>query len=98
MSIFNKAESHEIYKKAKEEYLKNIQNSYFGGICGVIFIAQNKLEDHTVNLFYHFPELKDIKPAQKKVYEFWWDKKNKGIRIRMFDRIINQTKPDGKKR
>lgn len=87
-SNYTKEERHEIYKKAKEIYIKSRD---LIGICS----AMNTV---TAGLFTidDFPELMRKRPdsASDNPYYYWWDVYAKELRIKVFDEMIEETKPE----
>ena len=110
LSEYTKAERHEIYKKAKKDYVDWIKENreiyesgglimVYGGMCDSIHnIIEGKMrglhpEEDTFEIGDELPEMASIKPEQR-YGVYWWPVENTELRIKMFDKIIEMTKPD----
>ncbi len=86
MKELTKADRHEIYKRAKELYL----GGPGVGMCYLISYT-SLIPQHLVTSV--FPELILLKPENKSEDEYWWPPDNREVRLKKFDKIIEQTAP-----
>lgn len=102
---FTKEQRHEIYKLAKKQYITDTEYIFMGaGMCVSIAMATGDYFGKSGNCMYvnifvignpfaTFPELKSIMPAGKRPSQYWWPVYETETRIKMFNKIIEQTKP-----
>lgn len=92
---FTKAERHEIYKRAKVEYLNLLERYYFSGMCYAIDKAMAFIYEsfHVVDPRPMLTEFTDQKPEDNKFDPFWWHKFDTESRIKAFDAMIAATAP-----
>ena len=88
-----KEQRNEVYTLAYENYLIEITNSRYCGICTVLYGVMLKfdycpiLNDYTLIPNY-LPELNLFKNDKT----FWWDRRETEPRINAFKEMINLTK------
>ncbi len=88
MSTYTQAERHEIYKKAKEFFQRNLIRS---GMCDHVAIVC-KFRGGLIPDLNMFPELLVLKPEKPRGV-YWWNLDDRETRLKNFDLIIEQTKP-----
>lgn len=97
---FNLKKRLEIYKKAQEFYLKNVENDCFEyGLCEMIYKAMGTLFPDKIPIGYmeitlFFPELMKFKPEDIAVSKYWWDFDEGGVEKReeVLESIIDELK------
>lgn len=85
-SIFSLIERVKIYERAKKFYLRY----YVGYHYGMCFCIQESTGEFEYSLNKtNFPEFFALKPKNKKISEYWWNIEDSEIRIKMFDKLID---------
>lgn len=84
---------HEIYKEAKEIFMEG----WLHGMCYPIRLALKTTNTMSIyncdmdDLLHLLPEFEKIKPSEFNCGVFWWDIKNRQIRLDNFNKLIKQT-------
>jgi len=104
MIEFTKEQRHEIYKKAKELYLKN---PLMVGMCIAIKetmreLFYNHLDYINIEYLFILDEFMSLQPSHIRITDYWWvgerhnnnkrTKESEQIRLKKFDQIIKETK------
>jgi hypothetical protein len=92
-----KAERHQIYKRTLVLYLTQI---YWRGLC---YHIKNVLPNDVCEMWSpysyitFYSELLKRKPKDKSIHDYWWDTKDRNIRIKVLEECIEETAPKSKK-
>lgn len=93
---YNKQQRQEIYITAR--FLFHTTHYMYIGMCSAIQEAIRIIHGEYVyysGLSEVLPEIEIIKPdCLISEYGFWWDRNDRDIRIEMFNKIIELTKPE----
>ena len=100
LSEYTKQERYDLYVAAKEYFVKHTDENIGVdiGMCDAMdeIIGINYHEnDSLFTIQDELPEMIKIKPGKEYHDSFyWWSLGDREIRVKMFDRIIEMTKPD----
>ena len=89
---FTKEESHRIYVRAKEIYVKNVPNSV--GMCYCLDKAIYSIfnvEPYYIDPIKVLPDFAKLEPDTHGMY--WWNPNVRTVRLNHFDDLIKITEP-----
>lgn len=89
-SIFSLEERLTIYRKAKEILLSDDASKISMCSCIELSIDKYSLYDYLLLNEINFPEFFALKPFYKSRKDYWWPIKNKQIRIKKFNKLIDK--------